>query len=143
MLRNCRQSNNKYCSALMTTCRWKRLFFKLCLLNSISSTMFVENDKTIMHVSMFNSIQPDFLFNFNQLKKCLAWLYELRESAFFTSLITYGLKGAVSHFTHILFLYFLAILRISCRFSLIKAHQLHYFYLLLYSRDNRCAAKSL
>ena len=39
------------------------------------------------------------------------------------------LKEAVSHFTHILFLYFLAILQISCRFSLIKGHKLHYFYL--------------
>ena len=54
-----------------------------------------------------------------------------------------ALKGAVSSFTHILFLYFLAMLRISYRFSLIKAHKLHYFYLLLYSRHNRCAAKSL
>ena len=54
-----------------------------------------------------------------------------------------AVKGAVSSFTHILFLYFLAILRISYRFNLIKAHKLHYFYLLLYSRDNRCAAKSL
>ena len=42
--------------------------------------------------------------------------------------------GAVSHFTNILLLYFLAILRISCRFSLIKAHKLHYFYFLLYAR---------
>ena len=53
------------------------------------------------------------------------------------------IKGAVSHFTQILFLYFLAILRISCRFSLVKAHKLHYFYLLLYARAtdvrwNRC-----
>ena len=54
-----------------------------------------------------------------------------------------AVKGAVSHFTHILFLYCLAILRISYRFSLIKAHKLHYFYLLVYSRDNRCAAKPL
>ena len=54
-----------------------------------------------------------------------------------------NIKGAVSHFTHILFLYFLAISRVSYRFSLIKAHKLHYFYLLLYSRDNRCATKSL
>ena len=53
------------------------------------------------------------------------------------------LKEQCHRFTHILLLYFLAILRISCRFSLIKAHKLHYFYLLLYSRDNRCAAKSL
>ena len=52
-------------------------------------------------------------------------------------------KGAVSSFTHILFLYCLAILRISYRFSLIEAHKLDYFYLLVYSRDNRCAAKSL
>ena len=44
---------------------------------------------------------------------------------------------------HIFFLYFVATLRISCRFSLIKAHKLCYFYRLLYSRDNRCAAKSL
>ena len=57
--------------------------------------------------------------------------------------LLFKLKGEVSHFRHILFLYFLAILRISCRFSLIKAHKLHYFHLLLYSRDNRCAAKSL
>ena len=53
------------------------------------------------------------------------------------------IEGAVSSFTHILFSYFLAILRIFYRFSLIKAHKLHYFYLLLYSRDNGCAAKSL
>ena len=46
------------------------------------------------------------------------------------------LKGAVSHFTHILFPYFLTILRISFRFRLIKTHKLHYFHLLLYSRDN-------
>ena len=36
-------------------------------------------------------------------------------------------KGAVSHFMHILFLYFLAILRISRRLSLIKAQKLHFF----------------
>ena len=36
-----------------------------------------------------------------------------------------SVKGAVSSFTHILFLYFLAILRISYTFSLIKEHKLH------------------
>ena len=46
--------------------------------------------------------------------------------------------GAVSHFTHILLLYFLAILRISCRFSLIKAHKLHYFTFFRMQEQQMC-----
>ena len=41
------------------------------------------------------------------------------------------LKGAASHFSQILFLFFLAISEISYRFGLIKALKLRHFYLLL------------
>ena len=41
-------------------------------------------------------------------------------------------KGAVSHFTHIFFPFFLAFLQ-TYGFSLIKTYKLHYFYLILYS----------